>query len=121
MIVIWLFQLDPVRIFFSKHACLLYNVLVLADKKPTYGELIDLLEEVERESPNDENLLCSKFKMLYPKFYVGRPRRFYETVSRLAAPTKNSLRGHTSLTGSPLCSYRRRLWQPRLRNLAVKG
>lgn len=86
-----------------------------------YGELIDLLEEVERESPNDENLLYSKFKVMYPKIYVGRPRRFYETITRLAAPTKHSLQGKCSLTGSPLTSYRKRIWQPRLRNVGMKG
>ena len=91
-----------------------------ANKKPTYGELIDLLEEVEHESPNNENLLYSKFKVLYPKIYIGRPRRFYETVTRLAAPTKSSLR-KSNLTGSPLTSYRKRIWQPRLRNLGSKG
>ena len=102
--------------------CMISKTLsILAYQKPTYGELIDLLEEVDVENPNDENLLYSKFKALYPNIYVGRPRRFYETVSRLAAPTKNSLRGNASLTGSPLGSYRKRVWQPRLRNLVDKG
>ena len=98
-----------------------YDYISSAYEKPTYGELIYLLEEVEQESPNDESLLYSKFKVLYPNIYVGRPRRFYETLTRLAAPTKSSLRGKVSLTGSPLTSYRKRTWQPRLRNLAIKG
>ena len=93
----------------------------LADKRPTYGELIDLLQEVEQESPNNENLLYSKFKELYPKIYVGCPRRFYETVTHLEAPTKSSLRGKSGLTGSLLTSYWKRSWQPRLHNLGVKG
>ena len=33
-----------------------YVVPLQLIKKPTYGELIDLLEEVEHESPNDDNL-----------------------------------------------------------------
>lgn len=45
---------------------------------PTYGELIDLLDESETA---DE--LYLKFKQIYP---IGH--RFYNTVSQIAAPTK---------------------------------
>ncbi len=87
---------------------------------PTYGELIDLFEEVEKEHFNDENVLCQQFKDLYPDVTIGRPRRFFETVKRLIAPVRPSLRGTVSLTGSALASYRRRVWVPRVRN-AAKG
>ena len=93
----WLFQLD--------HLNVNYDYISSAYKKPTYGELIDLLEEVEQESPNNESLLYSKFQVLYPNIYVGHPRRFYETLTCLAAPTKSSLREKVSLTGSLLTSY----------------
>ena len=89
--------------------------------KPTYGELIDLLAETEHESPNDEDLLFSKFKTLYPSISVGRPRRFYETVSRIAAPTQPSLIGVPKLCDSPLSSYRKRTWEPRIRNRPIPG
>ena len=39
----------------------------IAARKPTYGELIDLFKETEREYPNNGELLCAKFKTLYPK------------------------------------------------------
>jgi len=40
--------------------CVLY--IFLADKRPTYGQLIDLLQEIEQESPNNQSQLYSKFK-----------------------------------------------------------
>ena len=81
-----------------------------------------MFEETEQECPrNSEELLCSKFKRLYPNIYIGRPRRFYETVSRILAPTKHSLRCECKLSGSPLSSYRKRIWEPRIRNQATSG
>ena len=79
-------------------------------KLPTYGVLIDLLDR------NDEAHLYSEFKSMYPLIPVGRPKRFYETVQRIAAPTRPSLISGPKLHGSPLRSYRRRLWEPRIRN-----
>ena len=93
----------------------------VAIRKPTYGDLIDIFEESELECPNSEELLCSKFKTLYPNIYIGRPRRFYETVLCIVAPTKPSLRGECKLFGSLLSSYRKRIWEPRIRNPATSG
>lgn len=109
------------REFDSFFHMLVYIVkfLHVALREPTYGELIDMFEDAERECPDDENLLYSKFKSLYPRIYVGRLRRFYETVRRVVAPTRASLRGDCKLTGSPLSSYRRRTWVPRIRNPAA--
>lgn len=76
--------------------------------KPTYGELIDLFMECE----GPDILLRKKF----PNLRVGRPGHFYETVSRIAAPTKR-----TKLIGSPLSTYRKRLWEPRVRNIRSRG
>ena len=79
---------------------------------PTYGELIDLFEYVEEENPGDATLLVSKFNALYPNVTTGRPGRFFDTVQRLAIPTKPSIRGKSAklegspkLQGSPLVSY----------------
>ena len=99
-----------------------YNTMLYtctAVRKPTYGELIDLFEETECECPHSEDLLCSKFKKLYPNIYIGRPRRFYDTVLRIVAPTRPSLRAESKLTGSPLSSYRKRIWSPRIRRLSI--
>ena len=86
--------------------------------RPTYGELIDIFNEVQRSSHNDENCLLSEFRKYYPKCPIGRPRRFFETVQRIAAPTQPSLISQPKLSGSPLQSYRKRVWQPRVRNPA---
>ena len=105
------------------YMCVLTDISYVptAARRPTYGELIDLYKETECECPDNEELLCSNFRKFYPKIYVGRPRRFYETVVRIVAPTRPSLRGESRLSGSPLSSYRRRRWEPRVRNLAAIG
>ena len=89
-----------------------------ASLRPTYGELIDLFEETERKSPNDEEILFSEFKKLYPMIHVGRPKRFYEIISCIVAPTKRSLIGKPKLA---LASYRKRTWEPRIRNMSILG
>lgn len=93
-----------------------------ASRKPTYGELIDLLSDAERkcDKENVPEVLYHEFTQQYPHIYVGRPKRLYDTVARIAAPTRPSLRGETKLIGSPLSSYRKRKWIPRIRN-AVEG
>lgn len=96
-------------------------LLCTASEHPSYGELIDLFEEVEEQSFNNEHLLCSKFKERYPSISIGRPRRFYETVQRIIAPLRPSTQGRAVLTGSPLSAYRSRVWKPRVRNTAAKG
>ena len=84
-----------------------------------YGELIDLFEYVEEENPGDATLLVSKFNALYPNVTTGRPGRFFDTVQRLAIPTKPSIRGKSAkLQGSPLVSYRKKTWAPHVRNTA---
>ena len=85
--------------------------MIIVHKKPTYGELIDLFEVTT--SADD---LYEKFHDQYPNIKVGRVDRFFDTVSRIIAPTKLSLTGKCSLTGSPLISYRKRHWELRIRN-----
>ena len=81
-------------------------------KKPTYGELIDLFNKCP-----DNN----EYREQYPKIYIGRPRRFYETVKRIVAPTQPSLRGGSKISGSSLSTYRKRIWEPRIRNPIAAG
>ena len=66
--------------------------------------------------PNAQDLLCSEIRCRYPTVEVGRPSRIYDTISRLVGPTRPSLRGPAKLSGSPLASYRKRIWLPRIRN-----
>lgn len=97
-------------------ARLQFGFHIIAATKPTYGELIDIFTEVERDHPNDGGLLSSKVHELYPTIPIGRPSRFYDTVQRIVGPTRPSLIGESKLVGSPLASYRKRVWEPRLRN-----
>ena len=95
--------------------------LLVADKAPTYGELIliDFLESAEAQcldSGNVNEILCSKVKEAYPNFRIVRPKRFYDTVKNIAAPVRPSLRGDSKLVGSELSLYRERKWVPRIRN-----
>ena len=82
---------------------------------PTYGDLIDIFEKFEREKHAPE-LILSEVRKRYPCVSVSRPTRFFDAVQRIVGPTWPSLRGSAKLTGSPLASYRRRVWQPRIRN-----
>ena len=86
-------------------------------KSPSYGELIDLLSDAEQESKEHApELLVVKVKQIYPHVSIGRPARFFDTVTRLAAPTRPSVIGPPKLCGSPLSLYRKREWIPRIRN-----
>ena len=82
---------------------------------PTYGDLIDIFERHEGEKHATE-LIFSEVRRRYPCVSVSRPTRFFDTVRRIVGPTRPSLRGTAKLTGSPLASYRRRVWEPRIRN-----
>ena len=93
---------------------LLYFVAV--KPLPTYGELIDLFSFIEEEHGSNEAMLCAKFKELYPHIEVGRPHRFFDTVQRIVAPSRPSAVSKPPLSGTPLSSYRRRVWKPRIRN-----
>ena len=44
---------------------------------------------------------------------ISRPSRFFDTIQRIVGPTKPSLQGEAKL---PLASYRRRVWELRIRN-----
>ena len=89
--------------------------IYIAAKRPTYGEMIDLFTEVEQQSnENIVNTLFDKFIKLYPNVMIGRPSRFCDTVKRIAAPTRPSLTGPSKVSGSPLVSYRKRIWVPKV-------
>ena len=96
---------------------MLITIITIEKKSPSYGELIDLLSDAEQESKEHATeLLASKFHQIYPHVSIGQPARFFDTVTRLAAPTRPSMIGPPKLCGSPLSSYRRREWIPRIRN-----
>ena len=82
--------------------------------KPTYGELIDIFTELEGRA-DTADLLYSEICRRYPDISVGRPSRLFDTIQRIVGPTRPSLRGTAKLNGSPLASYRRRVWEPRIR------
>jgi len=69
------------------------------DKIPSYGEMIDLLSNVEKNYVDVPETQCSQFRELYP--HIPQPDRFYDTVKRLAAPTRPSIKGRSKLQGSP--------------------
>jgi len=79
---------------------------------PTYGQLIDIFTS---NSPDEESAF-SDFQTEFPEFPVGRKDRFLESVQRIVAPIKPSMIGDSKLIGSHLQSYRKRIWQPRIRN-----
>jgi hypothetical protein len=93
---------------------LLFIVLIAT---PTFGDLIDLLEEAEECSAangkSTSELLYTIFQMHYPHVTVGRPQRLYDAAKRIAAPTRSSLRGASKLSGSSLTLYRAKEWLPR--------
>ena len=68
------------------------------------------------DTANDADSLLLEFRKEFPNCPVGRPGRFFDIVQRIAAPTQPSTIGHARLAGSPLQSYRRRVWQARIRN-----
>lgn len=86
---------------------------------PTYGDLIDLYAEFG----SDDHMLCSEISKRFPSISVKRPGRVADTVSRIVAPaTTVSLNNRTvKLTGSPLRSYRQRVWKPRIRISRSEG
>ena len=92
----------------------IYFTVSTGCNNPTYGELIDLLLESE-EKPNTVDLLCSEIHKRYPNIPVNRPTRLFDTINRIAGPTRPSLRGSAKLSGSPLVTYRKRTWKPRTR------
>ena len=88
-------------------------------KNPSYGELIDFLQVAEDacgQKDSVADILTEKFTSSYPHIPICRPTRFLDTVRRLAAPTKSSAVGEKKLLGSPLITYRRRVWVPRSRH-----
>ena len=78
--------------------------------QPTYGFLIDLLENAEELCRNHPQL-CLKhvvaawFELLYPSsIQIIRPCRFEVTLRRIAAPAQPSTRGKGTLTGEEFLS-----------------
>ena len=98
----------------------MYNIVSFArDTGPQYGELIDLYQELEEES-NLQDSLFSELSSRYPHLNLSRPTRVLDSIKRIIAPTRPSLRGPAKVTGSGLAAYRNRVWRPRIRT-SVKG
>ena len=93
-------------------------IVLFKGTKPTYGELIDIFERLDGQ-PNAPDMLSAEITKRYPGLSVSRPSRLYDTVKRIAGPTLPSLHGAAKLTGSPLASYRKRNWEPRIRNPGI--
>lgn len=87
---------------------------------PTYGELISMLKismtKAETSNSSVAELLATEFQHKFPQIPINRPSRFLDTVRRLEAPTMPSALGGKKLDGSPLRSYLKRRWIPRIRN-----
>lgn len=67
------------------------------------------------EFGSDQQHLCAEISKRFPSISTKRPGRLVDTITRIVAPTKPSLNGALKLTGSPLRSYRQRIWEPRVR------
>ena len=93
-------------------------------KGPTYGDLLEMMKCAERKAStvneSTAQLLTTELHHKYPNIYVGRPGHFLDTVKRIAAPTLQSLTGKGKLEGTPLKSYLKRQWSPRIRT-AIQG
>ena len=92
----------------------------------TYEELIGLLYQAESKCDKCNTkelaeLLVTFFKERHPSIYIGRPRRFLDTVQRIAAPTRPSMIGESKLDGDRLHAYMKKTWKPRIRNPAPTG
>lgn len=73
------------------------------------------------EFGNDQHLLCVKLTERFPSISTKRPGRVVDTITRIVAPTKPALNGVLRLSGSPLRSYRQRIWEPRIRTAKYRG
>ena len=91
-------------------------------ENPSYGALIDFFQAAEiacetgSAKQSVAEILTEKVTSHYPHVSISRPTRFLDTVKRLAAPTQPSSIGEQKLLGSPLNTYRRRVWLPRNRH-----
>lgn len=70
---------------------------------------------------SDHHLLCAEISKQFPSISTKRPGRLVDTITRIVAPTKPSLNGVSKLAGSPLRSYRQRIWEPRVRSAKSGG
>ena len=95
------------------------------NKGSTYGDLLEMLKCAERQASaingSTAQLITDELYHKYPNIYVGRPRHFLDTVKWIAAPTIQPLTGKGKLEGTPLKSYLKRQWSPRIRNTTVQG
>jgi len=91
-------------------------ILYTAEIYPTYGDLLILLDEAERQPDKVAHSLAQKFASLYPHIPVAREESLLKTIQRLAAPTRPSTLGPSKLQGLALQQYKDRTWKPRIRH-----
>lgn len=107
----------PMCVWFTILA--LISVAVHRMSRPTYQELIQLLNEAERDQSDVQStaeLLAARFRDLYPHISICRPGRFLETVGLIAGPIRNGK------LKEPSCeSYLKKHWIPRTRNTGTQG
>jgi len=87
--------------------------------QPTYKELIELLNEAERDQSDVQStaeLLAARFCDRYPHISVSRPGRLLDSVQRIAGPIQNG-----KLKGPSRKLYLKRHWSPRIRNTGTQG
>lgn len=74
------------------------------------------------DQSNAEHLLYSEILERHPIISSKRPGRLFNSIQKIVAPTKASLKGPAKLPeGSLLSSYRRRVWQPRITRAVPQG
>ena len=75
------------------------------------------------EFGTDDCILCAEISKRFPSISVKRPGRVADSVFRIAAPaTVPALNNSTvKLTGTPLRSYRQRVWKPQIRISTSEG
>ena len=105
------------------HALIYHDVtflrVVKIEKFPTYQELISLLNDAESVTDgvlSTAELVAEEFRLWYPHIYIGRPRRFLETMKRISGLIVNQ-----KLNESSEKSYLKRQWKPRITNVTTKN
>ena len=83
----------------------------------TYGEIVKILEDVEILVKCLLLIFSVKFSQKYPHIVTSRPSCLFDSINRIAAPTRPSAVGPSKLNGSPLRTYLKRTWVPRTRNV----
>lgn len=83
-----------------------------------YGDLLDIFAKYE-DDPNIAEMIFCTIKELYPRIEISRPSRVLDSVRRIVAPTRQSARGDAKIVGLSLETYRKKVWEPRIRTPGI--